>query len=65
MTSRKWAIFLAIVFAAFLALEFYSLATGTPTLSQAVWSLSDRIHWIGYPITFAAGFVGGHWFWGR
>lgn len=65
MTARLWLAFIVFVALTFIALELYALRTGTPTLSQVVWALNDRIHWVGYPITFGVGFVGGHWFWGR
>ena len=48
-----WAIFIAVIFAAFLALELYDRANGKPTLSRTIWNLQAR-----FPLySFIAGMV--------
>lgn len=65
MTIRLWMLFLIAVAAICLMLEIYALRTGTPTLSQLIWTAHDRAPWFGYVAAFSVGFVGGHWFWPR
>ena len=48
-----WAIFIAVIFSAFLALEIYQRAHGKPTLSRAILDLQAR-----FPLySFIAGMV--------
>lgn len=60
MTPRR--VFGALV-VALLGYEAYTLGNAAPgdTISEIVWSLSDR--W--QVVTFAFGLVAGHWFWPR
>jgi hypothetical protein len=57
----SWLVLIAISFA---GLESYALATGKPTLSRFIWTLSAA--WAPFPwfAGFLAGFLVCHFWWG-
>ena len=65
MTARRWAIFLAICFAVFLALELWAYFSGAPTLSQTVWTATDWFAPLALIGCYAAGLLCGHFWWPR
>lgn len=66
VTRLFWAIFIAVMFGAFVVPELYAYWHGEPTLSQAVWSWTGDYWPVGLGAgAYAAGLLCGHWWFPR
>lgn len=63
MTRWAWGLWLVIIIVSFGVFEGLAIYTGTPTLSQTVWSASEAFPLLPFLFGLLCGGLGVHFFW--